>query len=64
MRPQQAERLSMDDLCTWANNDSVGYDGNLYIVINKCVNFKRDLWFELGKFMWKKHRSVYQDQLK
>ena len=31
---------------------------------DKCVDFERELWFELGKCMWRKHRSVYQDHMK
>ena len=32
--------------------------------MDKCVDFERGVWFELGECMWIKHRSVYQDHLK
>ena len=30
----------------------------------KCINFDKELWFELGKCIWRKHHSVFRDQLK
>ena len=36
--------LSMDNFCTWLNSDGVGYEKNAYLVLDKCVEFKRDLW--------------------
>ena len=35
--------LSTDDLWDWTKKDMVGYDGNVYLEIDKCVNFERDL---------------------
>ena len=32
--------------------------------MEKCVDFKKDIWFELGKCMWRKHHSIFQDHLK
>ena len=42
----------------------MGYDVHDYLDMDKCVNFERDLWFDLGKCIWRKHRSVYQDHMK
>ena len=56
--------LSTDEFWYWAKKDSIGYDVHVYLGIDKCVDFKRELWFELGKFMWRNHWSVYQDHLK
>ena len=42
----------------------MGYDRHAYLALDKCVDFEREIWFELGKCMWRKHRSVYQDHLK
>ena len=36
----------------------------MYLRIDKYVNFKREIWFVLGKCMCRKHRSVYQDHMK
>ena len=46
------------------NSDTIGYDGLPYLAINKCVDYKRELWFDLRKCMWRKHLSVYQDHMK
>ena len=35
----------------------------MYLRIDKYVNFKREIWFVLGKCMCRKHRSFYQDYL-
>ena len=32
--------------------------------LDKCVEFERELCFELGKCMWRKHHSVFQYHLK
>ena len=41
-----------------------GYNGYDYLAQDKCFNFDRELWFDLGKCMWRKHQSVYQDHMK
>ena len=53
--------LSTEAFWTWANTDTTGYGGHPFLALYKCVEFERELWFELGKCMWRKHRSVYQD---
>ena len=52
--------LSAEDFCNWAKTDTMGYDGHDYLNMDQCFYFNRELWFELGKCMWRKHRSVYQ----
>ena len=32
--------------------------------LDKCVEFERELCFDLGKVMWRRHWSVYQYHLK
>ena len=56
--------ISAEDFWTWVKTDTTGYDGHDYLARDKCVDFERELWFELGKCMWKKDRSVYQDHMK
>ena len=56
--------ISTEDFWNWAKTDTIGYDGKPYLAIDKCVNFDKNLWFELGKCMWWKHRSVYQYHMK
>ena len=42
----------------------MGYDEHDYLEWDKCVELKREIWLYLGKCMWSKHRSVYQDHMK
>ena len=44
---------------TWEKTDTTGYDGHDDLARDKCINFKRELCFELGKCMWKNHWSFY-----
>ena len=55
--------LSVEDFWTWEKTETTGYDGHDYPVRDKCIDFERELWFELGKCMWRKHCSVYQDHM-
>ena len=32
--------------------------------MDKGANFEKELWFDMGKCMWRKHHSVLQDHLK
>ena len=57
-------RVSTEDFWTWEKSDTIRYDGHAYLAINNCVDFERELWFELVKCMWRKHRSVYQYHMK
>ena len=56
-------RVSTDDFWTWAKSDTIRYDRHAYLAIDKCVDFERELWFDLRKCMWRKNRSVYQDHM-
>ena len=56
--------LSADDFCTWAKTYNTGYDVHAYLAMDKCIKFEREIWFEVGKYMWRKHWSVYQDHIK
>ena len=57
-------RLSEEEFWTWGKTDTTGYDRHDYLALGKCVDFERELWFELGECIWRKHRSVYQDHMK
>ena len=56
--------LSVEAFWSWPNIDTMGYDGHPLLAWYKCVNFERELWFELEKFIWINHRSVYQYNMK
>ena len=43
------KKLSIDDFRTWAKKFGIGYDGDDYLVLDKCVDFEKELWFELVK---------------
>ena len=43
--------LSVEDLWTCVKTDTTRYDGYDYLARDNCVNFERELWFELGQFM-------------
>ena len=55
--------LSTEDFWTWAKTYITGYDRHDYLARDKCVDFERELWFELGNCMWRKHQSIYQDHM-
>ena len=56
--------ISTDDFWTWDKIERLYYDGDSYLGLEKWLDFEKDIWFELGKYMWRKHRSVLQDHLK
>ena len=58
------KELSTDNFWTWSKKYEIGYDGDAYLGLEKCVDFEKELWSELEKCMWRKHQSVYQDHLK
>ena len=44
--------------------DTMGYDGHANLALDKCVNLEREIWFKLGRYMWRNHQSVYQEHIK
>ena len=58
------KELSTDDFWAWAKKYGIGYDGDAYLGLDKCVDLEKELCSELGKCMWRKHQSVYQNHLK
>ena len=58
------DRISAEEFWNWAKTDTTGYDGHDYLDLDKCFEFERGLWFELGKCMCRNNRSVYQDHMK
>ena len=49
------KELSTYNFCTWAKKYGIGYYGDAYLGLDKSVDFKKELWFELVKYMWRKH---------
>ena len=58
------KELSTEDSWTWSKKYGTGYDWGAYLGLDKFVDLEKELWFELVKCMWRKHRSFYQDHLK
>ena len=56
--------VSTDNFCPLSKSDGVGYDGDSYLLLDKCVEFKKYIWFELRNSMWRKHGIVFLDHLK
>ena len=54
----------MEDFWTWVNKYGIGYDGDSYLGLDKCVDFDKEIWFLLGNFMWMNRQRVYQEHLK
>ena len=51
--------LYVEAFRNWSKTNTTGYDGYPFFAWDKCVNFERELWFELGECMWMKDQSVY-----
>ena len=60
----EVEDVTMDKLWTWANLYGLGADGDFYLRDDKCIDFEKEICFDLGKSTWKKHWSVLQDHVK
>ena len=58
------KELYTEHFWNWAKEDRIGNDGDAYLVLGKCVDSEKDIWFELVKCMWSNHRSVLQYHLK
>ena len=54
---------STNNFWAWSKKEGIGYDWDAYLGLDKCVGFNKEVWFELGECMWRKHRSVYHDHL-
>ena len=49
----------MEDFWTWYKSD--GLDANLDPIMEEdlCENFEKELLFELGESMWRRHQSIF-----
>ena len=55
--------LSTERFLTWYKSDRLDNYWDVYLGFYKFVNLSKELWFELEKFMWRKHHSVFQDHI-
>ena len=58
------KNITMDQVWTWVKLYGVDMDRDVYLGTYRCLDFKKYIWFELGKSMWKKHWRVFQDHVK
>ena len=41
--------ISTEDFWTWEKSDTLAYGRDDYLGLDKCVEFKKKLWFDFGK---------------
>ena len=44
--------------------DGLDNDRDSYLRVDKCIEFYEEIWFDLGKIMWKKYQCVLHDHVK
>ena len=55
-----AKDVIVDNFWTWDKSDRIDSDGEPISGADLCKTFEKELWFELGKCMWRKHQSTFQ----
>ena len=59
-----AKVATMEKFWTWEKLYGVDAGGDVYLGVDRCLDFEKDIWSELGNSMWKKHWSVLQYHVK
>ena len=54
----------MEKFWTWSKVDAIEGLGDHISGLEPYTYFEKDLWFDLGKRMWRKQRSNFQDHVK
>ena len=62
--PGADKTVTMEHLWNWDKVDGRDAEGDPTSGAENCTYFEKELWFELGKSMWMKHRSLFQDHVK
>ena len=52
----EAKEAIMEDFWTWAKVGGTNYDGRPVSGAKRYDEFEKEIWFELGKRIWQKHR--------
>ena len=60
----EAKYVTMEWLWTWEKLYGIDADRDYYLGEDRCIDFEKNIWFELGKSIWKKHWSIFQDHVK
>ena len=56
--------MTTEKFWAWAKVDAIDESGDIFTGQNRCNYFGKELWFELGNSMWKKHQRTFQDHVK
>ena len=51
--------VNMEQFWTSAKTENIDSSGDMYLISNWCSKFEKNTWFELGKSMWRKNRSIF-----
>ena len=54
----------MEYLLTSSNASGLYADGDTIVVKEKFKYIERNLWFHLGKYVWKNHHSVFNNHVR
>ena len=58
------KEIYTEEFWNWDKSDGIENYWNSYLVLDKCAESKKELWLDLGKCTWSKHRGIFQDHLK
>ena len=53
----------MEDFWTWAKADRTNSDGYLVSWSDRCEYFKKEIWFELGECMYRRHCYTFKEHI-
>ena len=54
----------MEQFWAWDKVDFIDSSGYMLLVWDRCDYFEKEIWFELGNSMWRKHQITFQDHVK
>ena len=58
------KNVTIEQFWDWSKVDDINGAGDLFTGPDHCFYFYKELWLELGKSMWRKHRITFQDHVK
>ena len=53
------KEISTDNFWIWEKKSRIGFDVDVYLGLETFVDFEKELWFELGKYVWRNYQSIY-----
>ena len=64
MNSHGGENVTMEKFWAWYKVDGVDSDGDPVTGAERWCEFKKYLWFDLGKSIWKGNCCIFQDNVK